>query len=152
MSRSVQWARRLAAIAVALALAVPALAGTTGKLSGRVVNEKKEPLPGVNIRIEGQRLGAITDDQGEYFIIGIPVPARYSVHMNLIGYADYTVENVADHARLLDHARRRAEDRGGADVRGRGQRRAAAAAAGRHRYDALPQRRRHPEAADARLP
>ncbi len=93
MSRSVQWARRLAAFAVALALAVPALAGTTGKLTGRVVDDKKQPLPGVNVRIEGQRLGGITDDHGEYFIIGIPA-GRYSVHMNLIGYANYTAENV----------------------------------------------------------
>jgi outer membrane receptor protein involved in Fe transport len=93
MSRSIQWARRLAAIVVALALAVPALAGTTGKLTGRVVDEKKQPLPGVNVRIEGQRLGAITDDHGEYFVIGIPA-GRYIVHMNLIGYANYTAENV----------------------------------------------------------
>jgi outer membrane receptor protein involved in Fe transport len=93
MSRSVQWARRLTAVAVALVLAVPALAGTTGKLTGRVTDEKKQPLPGVNVRIEGQRLGGITDDQGEYFIIGIPA-GRYSVRMNLIGYANYLAQNV----------------------------------------------------------
>jgi outer membrane receptor protein involved in Fe transport len=93
MSRSVQWARRLAALTLALLLAVPAVAGTTGKLTGRVVDEKKQPLPGVNVRIEGQRLGGITDDHGEYFIIGIPA-GKYSVHMNLIGYANYLAENV----------------------------------------------------------
>ncbi len=93
MPRSHPWALRLAAVAVALALAVPALAGTTGKLTGRVVDEKKQPLAGVNVRIEGQRLGGITDDQGEYFIIGIPA-GRYSVRMNLIGYGAYLVENV----------------------------------------------------------
>ena len=42
---------------VLLALAPVARAGTTGKLAGRVTNEKKESLPGVNIRIDGQRLG-----------------------------------------------------------------------------------------------
>ncbi len=93
MSRLLQWARRLAAVAVALALALPAFAGTTGKLTGRVVDEKKQPLAGVNVRIEGQRLGGITDDQGEYFIIGIPA-GRYSVRLNLIGYAGYVAENV----------------------------------------------------------
>ena len=56
----------------AMLFAPRVMAGTTGKLSGKVVNEKKEPLPGVNIRIEGQRLGAVSDDQGNYFIIGIP--------------------------------------------------------------------------------
>src|SRR5438093_633953 len=49
-----------------------ARAGTTGKLAGRVTNEKKEPLAGVNIRVEGQRLGAISDDKGNYFILNIP--------------------------------------------------------------------------------
>jgi outer membrane receptor protein involved in Fe transport len=85
--------RRLTALAVGLALALPAFAGTTGKLTGRVTDDKKQPLPGVNIRIEGQRLGAITDDQGEYFIIGIP-GGRHTVRMNLIGYAAYVAENV----------------------------------------------------------
>ena len=93
MSRSFPWVLRLAAVAVALVLAVPALAGTTGKLTGRVTDEKKQPLAGVNVRLEGQRLGGITDDQGEYFIIGIP-GGRYSVRMNFIGYAGYVTENV----------------------------------------------------------
>lgn len=93
MSRSIPWVRRLAAVAVALVLAVPAFAGTTGKLTGRVTDDKKQPLAGVNVRIEGQRLGGITDDQGEYFIIGIPA-GRYSVRMNIIGYAGYVAENV----------------------------------------------------------
>src|SRR5437879_736094 len=54
----------IVACAAASAIATPLHAGTTGKLTGKVVNEKKEPLAGVNIRIEGQRLGALTDDQG----------------------------------------------------------------------------------------
>ncbi|MCC6652523.1 MAG: TonB-dependent receptor, partial [Candidatus Eisenbacteria bacterium] len=93
MPRNLLWAIRLAVLAVMVALAPFALAGTTGKLTGRVVNEKKEPLPGVNVRIEGQRLGAITDDTGEFFIIGIPA-GTYVVRMNLIGYAPYAASNV----------------------------------------------------------
>lgn len=68
-------------------------AGTTGKLSGKVVNEKKEPLIGVNVRIEGQRLGAVTDDQGNYFVIGIP-GGVYVVRANLMGYAPHAASNV----------------------------------------------------------
>ena len=93
MSRSLPWVRRLTVLAVSLALALPAFAGTTGKLTGRVTDDKKQPLPGVTIRIDGQRLGAITDDAGEYFIIGIP-GGRHTVRMSLIGYAPYTAENV----------------------------------------------------------
>src|SRR5262245_276967 len=93
MPRSLPWVRRLTAVAVGLALALPTFAGTTGKLTGRVMDEKKQPLAGVNVRLEGQRLGAITDDQGEYFIIGIP-GGRHIVRMNLIGYAPFAAENV----------------------------------------------------------
>ena len=70
-----------------------AWAGTTGKLSGRIVDDKKQPMPGVNVRIEGQRLGAISDEQGNYFIIGIP-GGTYVVHANLIGYAPFVAEKV----------------------------------------------------------
>ena len=93
MPRSLLWAIRLSVLAAVVALTSLALAGTTGKLSGRVVNEKKEPLAGVNIRIDGQRLGAITDDEGIYFVIGIPA-GHYVIRMNLVGYAPYVVENV----------------------------------------------------------
>ena len=59
MSRKAIRAPGLALLALGVALLAPgALAGTTGKLSGRVASEKNEPLAGVNIRIEGQRLGS----------------------------------------------------------------------------------------------
>jgi outer membrane receptor protein involved in Fe transport len=78
----------------ALSLSAPyALAGTTGKLHGTVRNEKNEVLAGVNIRIEGQRLGAMTDEKGEYVILGIPAGAHV-VRANLLGYANYVAENV----------------------------------------------------------
>src|SRR5437016_366666 len=68
-------------------------AGTTGKLTGKVTNEKGEPLAGVNIRIEGQRLGALSDDKGEYFIIGIP-GGNQVVRANLLGYAAFVADKV----------------------------------------------------------
>lgn len=93
MRRTLSWALGLPILIAALALAPPAHAGTTGKLTGRVVNEKKEPLPGVNVRIEGLRLGAITGDDGTYFIIGVPA-GTYRVLFNLLGYSAYAAENV----------------------------------------------------------
>src|SRR5690242_7382177 len=93
MPRSTGWGRRSIAAAIALAIALPALAGTTGKLTGRVTDDKKQPLAGVNVRVEGQRLGGITDDQGNYFIIGI-IGGKYTVKMDLIGYAPFVAENV----------------------------------------------------------
>jgi outer membrane receptor protein involved in Fe transport len=105
MLRRAPWAVVLiTAIASLLVLPVVSLAGTTGKLSGKVRNEKKEPLAGVNIRIEGQRLGAITDENGEYVIIGIPAGPQV-VRANLLGYAAYVangVQIVADFSTTLN--------------------------------------------------
>src|SRR5881628_276204 len=72
---------------------VPAMAGTTGKLAGTVRGEKKEPLAGVNIRVEGLRLGTVSDEKGEYFILGVPAGV-YVVRANLMGYAPFVAEKV----------------------------------------------------------
>ena len=80
-------------IASVILLVAPARAGTTGKLSGRITNEKKEAMPGVNIQIEGQRLGAISDDQGSYVIIGVPAGA-FTVHANIMGSRPFAATNV----------------------------------------------------------
>jgi outer membrane receptor protein involved in Fe transport len=70
-----------------------ALAGTTGKLSGVVRNERKEPVAGANIRIEGQRLGAMTDEKGAYFILGVPA-GEHIVRVNMLGHAPYVAQHV----------------------------------------------------------
>ena len=45
-------------------------AGTTGKISGKVLDaESGTPLPGVNIILEGTTLGAASDLQGNYIIL-----------------------------------------------------------------------------------
>jgi outer membrane receptor protein involved in Fe transport len=94
MLRKAPWAMVVAALLAGLVLeGPPALAGTTGKLSGRVRNEKREPLVGVNIRIEGQRLGAISDEAGNYFIIGVPA-GTYTIRANLLGHAPFVAERV----------------------------------------------------------
>src|SRR5436190_972212 len=73
--------------------ALNAVAGTTGKLHGTVTSDKKEPLVGVNVRIEGLRLGVMTDEKGEFVLIGVPA-GTYMVHANLLGYAGFTAGNV----------------------------------------------------------
>ena len=70
------------------------LAGTTGKLSGRVMDGlKKQPLAGVNVAVPAARTGAITDEQGRYVIVNIPA-GTYEVKFNLLGYRAVTVQNV----------------------------------------------------------
>ncbi|HEY6906837.1 MAG TPA: TonB-dependent receptor, partial [Ignavibacteriaceae bacterium] len=75
-------------------LSVSVFAGTTGKITGRVVDsETGEPVPGCNIIIEGTTLGAASNQDGEFFIINIP-PGTYTVRASMVGYKTYRVQNV----------------------------------------------------------
>jgi len=81
-------------LAFLVASGVPALAGITGKISGRVIDaETGTELPGASIRIEGTTMGNMASLDGSYFIINIP-PGTYSVTASIIGYISVTVENV----------------------------------------------------------
>lgn len=86
-----------ASVFVALLLSLTgipgALAGTTGKLSGRVLDQKKQPLTGVNVAIPAARLGAATDADGRFVIIGIPA-GTYEVKVSLLGYGPVAVQDV----------------------------------------------------------
>lgn len=82
-----------AALGVVLAFSVSALAGTTGKLSGRVLDAKKEPLPSANILLNGTTLGGVTDIDGYYAILNIP-PGTYTVQARLVGYRSAITKNV----------------------------------------------------------
>jgi outer membrane receptor protein involved in Fe transport len=88
--------RRIGLCCVALLLvcaAVPLFAGTTGKIAGRVLDEKKEPLPSANVIIAGTKLGAVTDIDGYYAIINVP-PGTYVVQVRLVGYRPYSARDV----------------------------------------------------------
>jgi outer membrane receptor protein involved in Fe transport len=69
-------------------------AGTTGKLTGKVIDATtNEPLIGTNIVVSGTNMGAAADVQGNYFILNIP-PGTYQVKATQIGYSATTIENV----------------------------------------------------------
>jgi hypothetical protein len=82
----------LMAAAALLALAgwLPAAAQiTTGSISGKVVDEKGDPLPGALItarnRDTGLERAVPTDSRGEYRLLGLP-PAIYVVQATLTGF------------------------------------------------------------------
>ncbi|MCU0412088.1 MAG: TonB-dependent receptor, partial [Bacteroidetes bacterium] len=80
-------------LAVAL-LGSIAFAGNTGKIAGTIKDKKTgEPLIGVNVKIEGQPLGAATDFDGRYSIINIP-PGPYVLVITLVGYQPVRVTDV----------------------------------------------------------
>jgi hypothetical protein len=62
------------------------LAGTTGKISGKVKDAQNgELLVGVNIVVVGTPYGASSDIEGNYFILNVP-PGEYSVRASSLGY------------------------------------------------------------------
>ncbi len=70
------------------------LAGTTGKIVGKVTDAKTgDPLPGVNVLIEGTTMGAATDLTGRYLILNVP-PGTYTLTASMIGYAKKSLTNV----------------------------------------------------------
>lgn len=77
-----------------LAMGSIALGGTTGKIIGKVTDASTgDPLPGVNVIIEGTTMGAATDLDGNYLILNVP-PGTYTLSASMIGYAKKTVTNV----------------------------------------------------------
>lgn len=77
-----------------LAIAAPLLAGTTGKLVGRVVDaQTREGLPGTNIIVEGTSFGAVSDLEGKYLILRLP-PGLYTVRAQVLGYNPVRIDQV----------------------------------------------------------
>jgi len=80
---------KVLAVPLALAcllVAVPAVAGN-GKIAGVVKDNSGQVLPGANVVtvVGSERIGAITDDQGRYFLLNVP-PGNYSVEASYIGH------------------------------------------------------------------
>lgn len=69
------------------------LAGITGTLSGYVKDKSDQPLPGVNVILEGTTMGAATDVTGYYQINNIP-SGKYTVLFSIIGYSRLEVNEV----------------------------------------------------------
>jgi len=69
-----------------------AMAGTTGKITGTIVDhDNGQKLPGVNIIITGTSFGAVSNLDGNYAILNVP-PGTYELKFTLLGYAEYRVQ------------------------------------------------------------
>ncbi len=69
-------------------------AKNTGKISGKVTDQQTgEVLPGANVIIEGNRMGAKTDIEGFYVISNVP-PGSFSVQARMMGYNSVTITDV----------------------------------------------------------
>ncbi|MCX6134857.1 MAG: TonB-dependent receptor [Ignavibacteriales bacterium] len=84
----------LIVIATMLCVAATLTAGQHGKIAGRVTDaENGQPLPGVDVMIEGTTVGTATNVDGYYMILNVP-PGQYSLRFSMIGYAKTTIKNV----------------------------------------------------------
>src|SRR6185295_2734432 len=89
------------ALLVALGLVMPmaayAQSATGSSLSGRVVDNKGEALPGVTINANEKATGfsrsAVTGSDGSFRLPALPV-GEYNVSAELAGFATVNVENV----------------------------------------------------------
>jgi outer membrane receptor for ferrienterochelin and colicin len=83
------------------------LAGTTGKIAGKITDAATgETLVSANIIVKGTSLGTISDIDGNYSILNIP-PGVYSMSVTIIGYQQIQFDNVSvsvDLTTLIDAA------------------------------------------------
>mgnify|MGYP003564075146 FL=1 len=93
-------------LCAALLLLAPALWAQKGILKGRVYDEiNNEPLPFANVVVEGQTLGATTDDNGNYELkveLGL-----YNITASFVGYGsktEYEVQITRSKPTVLDFA------------------------------------------------
>ena len=77
-----------------LALCAFAQAATVGKISGKVTDkETGSALPGVAVTITGTSMGALSDVEGKFFILNVPV-GLYTLKAELIGYAPVELQGL----------------------------------------------------------
>ncbi len=73
-------------MAVAIFIGSVAWAGTTGQISGTVRDGKSgDPLGLVSVSIPELKRGAVTDAQGNFFIVNLPA-GKYTVRSSLLGF------------------------------------------------------------------
>ena len=83
-----------ATLLILLVFALPAQAKVTGKISGVVVDARTEqPVIGASVRVQGTNLVTKTDEDGEYFIINVPV-GKYDISVTHVGFETVTQAEV----------------------------------------------------------
>lgn len=68
-------------------------------ISGSVVDEKNQPIPGASIKIVGEAIGAVTDFNGNFTLTTQKKPP-FSVEVSSIGFSSKTVEINANNQKI----------------------------------------------------
>ena len=64
--------RILLLLTVLVSIGSQAVIAQTHKLSGRVLDENGQPLPGATIVVKGSNIGTVADDNGNFVINNVP--------------------------------------------------------------------------------
>jgi hypothetical protein len=83
----------LLACLFALTACSRAFADTKGKLTGRIVDAKNQPVLGANVQVVGTTLGAAADADGYFLILNVPV-GSYTARVSAVGYQTNLVKEV----------------------------------------------------------
>ncbi len=95
--------RLLVFVALCCMLAGQSFGAVVGKISGVITDaQTKEPLVGVSVTIVGTTMGAMTDANGVYNIINVPVGA-YTLKVSSVGFAALEVTDVEVSADLTTY-------------------------------------------------
>ncbi|WEK35896.1 MAG: carboxypeptidase regulatory-like domain-containing protein [Candidatus Pseudobacter hemicellulosilyticus] len=90
---------RLLSVVVAVFFLLPAQAQeTNGSLTGKITNEKEEPLEGATVSAvhlpSGTSYGLSTDKGGKYYLPGLRIGGPYSITVSMIGMQPQVKENI----------------------------------------------------------
>jgi outer membrane receptor protein involved in Fe transport len=78
-----------------LIFAVTLFAQTTGKIAGRVTDARNgSALVGANVMLQGTTRGAVTDANGDFFLINI-APGAYALRVRMLGYEAAIVQSIS---------------------------------------------------------
>jgi TonB-dependent receptor len=65
----------------------------TGKIAGKVLNNKNEPLQGVSVKVTGTTGGTTTDIEGR-FTLSLATGKKYEITLTAVGYAAKVISDV----------------------------------------------------------
>lgn len=92
--------KRILLFIAAMLFAKTLLAGTVGKISGKVIDrDTKEPLIGAAVMLEGTSMGAATDRNGAFYILNVPA-GSYTILARMMGYGEQKVQGLRVNADL----------------------------------------------------
>lgn len=92
-SRRISGLAPVVLVAFSMLIAATGFSSTTGKIAGKITDGSTgEAVPGANVMVKELKIGAITNANGEYFILKVP-PGTYTLVVSMVGYESMSLLN-----------------------------------------------------------